>query len=306
MPGQLIYCTRMAVGKVRIPLTKMAINQDLKAIKLGSELLPEFFAYSLSQSKIKTTGTTVKGTTIGKLLNAIVLVPPKKEQTRIVSALSKLLDLIEKIEKAQEKYRKLSEALKQKILSLAVSGKLANPITKDGENKNYYKNPIEWNSGKLDDAGTWTSGSTPLRGNACYYDGSIPWIKTGELNDGLILSTSEKVTEKAIQDCHLPFVDKNSVLIAMYGATIGKLGIPTMRAVTNQACCSCAPNKSIDKWFLFYFLLANRESIIKMGAGGAQPNISKEKIISFPFQYPDFQTQQIIVTQIKTLLSLLS
>lgn len=90
-----------------------------------------------------------------------------------------------------------------------------------------------------------------------------------------------------------------SVLIAMYGATIGKIGILTFPATTNQACCACEVFNGIDNKFLFLFLLSHREEFIKMGGGGAQPNISKEKIINTYIPLPPFAEQKRIVLAVK-------
>ena len=86
----------------------------------------------------------------------------------------------------------------------------------------------------------------------------------------------------------------------MYGATIGKVGILTFPATTNQACCACI-NCSIDKMYLFYFLLANKEYFIRLGGGGAQPNISKEKIVNTPISVPPLAEQHQIVAKIEEL-----
>lgn len=138
----------------------------------------------------------------------------------------------------------------------------------------------------MSNAGNWRSGSTPDRNNGLYYNGDVLWLKTGELNDGYVFGTSEKVTKRALNECSLPINDKGNVLIAMYGATIGKIAIAGVPLTTNQACCGCRPFTGIESKYLFYYLMANKENFIKLGAGGAQPNISREKIVTFPFLLP--------------------
>lgn len=91
----------------------------------------------------------------------------------------------------------------------------------------------------------------------------------------------------------------NSVLIAMYGATIGKLGILTLPATTNQACCACQPIESVNNWYLFYYLMSIRKQFIDSAEGGAQPNISRIKIVETPFPMPCFYEQQRIVNQVE-------
>ena len=158
--------------------------------------------------------------------------------------------------------------------------------------------PKGWVWTTLGEIGNWQSGATPSRVQKEYYGGTIPWLKTGDLDDGLITEIPEKITEKALEETSVRLNPSGSVLIAMYGATIGKVGILTYPATTNQACCACIDYK-INQMFLFYYLLANRETFVSIGGGGAQPNISKEKIVSFPLPLPPLAEQHRIVAEIE-------
>ncbi len=179
------------------------------------------------------------------------------------------------------------------------------PITSD---KPHYENvpfevPSSWVWTTLGEIGNWQSGATPSRLRKDYYGGNIPWLKTGDLNDGYISDIPEYITETALKETSVKLNPKDSVLIAMYGATIGKVGILSFPATTNQACCACT-DYLVKKMYLFYFLLANREKFIAMGGGGAQPNISKEKIVSTLIPLPPKQEQRRIVEGIEHWLSL--
>ena len=156
----------------------------------------------------------------------------------------------------------------------------------------------------MGEIGTWQSGATPSRLRKDYYGGNIPWLKTGDLNDGYITNIPETITDAALQETSVKLNPKDSVLIAMYGATIGKVGILTYPATTNQACCACT-GYIVDKLYLFYFLLAYRNAFIAMGGGGAQPNISKEKIIKTLMPLPPLQEQERIVDSIAHWFSLI-
>ena len=153
--------------------------------------------------------------------------------------------------------------------------------------------------------GTWQSGSTPSRLRKDFYGGEIPWLKTGDLNDGEIIEIPEFITQKALEETSVKLNPTGSVLIAMYGATIGKIGILTFPATTNQACCACVDYK-IEQMYLFYFLLASKAMFVAMGGGGAQPNISKEKIVSTLILLPPLAEQQRIVEKIDALFSILN
>lgn len=165
--------------------------------------------------------------------------------------------------------------------------------------------PENWKWARLGEIGSWSSGATPKRTKEEYYKGDIPWLKTGDLNDGFINETPEHVSIKALEETSLTLNPKESVLIAMYGATIGKLGILKVEATTNQACCACYPLENLYNKFLFYFLMANRENFKRMGAGGAQPNISKEKIIHTLCPLPPLEEQKRIVAKLEEIQPLL-
>ena len=151
----------------------------------------------------------------------------------------------------------------------------------------------------LGEVGTWQSGGTPSRSNKTFYGGNIPWLKTGDLNDGLISDIPESITEEAVANSSAKINPTGSVLIAMYGATMGKLGILTFPATTNQACCACIEFHAITQLYLFYFLLSQRNEFIAKGGGGAQPNISKEIIVNTFIPLPPLSEQQRIVIEIE-------
>ena len=217
--------------------------------------------------------------------------------------------------------QELLEQIRQEKLQLVKDGKLKKSALTDsiifkGDDNKYYEQvnkkclditeqipfeiPENWVWVRMGQIGNWGAGSTPQRGDANYYNGKILWLKTGELNNGIVYDTEEKVTQKAFQDCSLRMNKIGDVLIAMYGATIGKLAIVGKELTTNQACCSCTPYL-IYNWYLFYFLMASRDSFIKKGEGGAQPNISRVKLVEHLIPLPPLKEQYRIVTQIEKL-----
>ena len=234
-----------------------------------------------------------------------------------------------------------TKKLRQKILDLAIRGKLVpqdpndepasvllerikaekERLIKDGKIKRskkttktsdtpHYENvpfevPDGWVWTTLGNIGIWQSGGTPSRSNKSYYGGNIPWLKTGDLNDGVITSIPESITEEAVASSSAKINPEGSILIAMYGATIGKLGILTFPATTNQACCACIEYFAITQYYLFYFLLSQRDMFISKGGGGAQPNISKEIIVNTAIPLPPLAEQERIVTEIKSWFALI-
>ncbi|WP_348625391.1 restriction endonuclease subunit S (plasmid) [Paenibacillus peoriae] len=162
--------------------------------------------------------------------------------------------------------------------------------------------PSTWEWVRLGEVARWGAGSTPNRSNREYYGGEIPWLKTGELTDGYISQSVEFITEKALKECSLSLNPKGSILMAMYGATIGKLGILDFEATTNQACCAGIPYNGLYNKFLFYYLMASRSLFIKAAEGGAQPNISRQKIVAFPMPLPPYEEQKRIVEKVEGIL----
>jgi type I restriction enzyme S subunit len=164
--------------------------------------------------------------------------------------------------------------------------------------------PKTWKWVRLNDVGDWGAGSTPDRKNSEYYEGSILWFKSGELNDGYIYDSEEQITEDAFKHCSLRLNKPGDVLIAMYGATIGKVAILEVEATTNQAVCACTCFSGIYNCYLFYLLKAYRRNFSNQGAGGAQPNISRQKIIHTVAPLPPYDEQKRIVTKVDQLMAL--
>lgn len=139
------------------------------------------------------------------------------------------------------------------------------------------------------------SGTTPTAGEDQFYEGgSINWLQTGDLNDGVINSTSKKITPIAVESRNLKFYDKGSVVIAMYGATIAKLGLLDIQTTVNQACCVLTPSSKIYSKFAFYFFHGAKKELISLASGGGQPNISQATISNFKMLVPPLAEQQAI------------
>lgn len=164
-----------------------------------------------------------------------------------------------------------------------------------------YEVPENWVWVRLKSVASWGSGGTPSRKHEEYYNGDILWIKTGELNNGWIYDTEEKITDEGLKKSSAKLFPPYSVLIAMYGATIGKVAILGVPATTNQACACAVCNKSLLYMYLFYYCISQKNVFIEKGKGGAQPNISQIILKQHPIPLPPLFEQQRIVERIEEL-----
>ena len=308
------YCTSEI-----IPINCFSSNPQYLCMVLRSNYYLDYTASLGYGVKMPRLGTN------DALISCIPL-PPLSEQNRIVDEVKKWEKLIDVIELGSNELFVSATHIKSKILDLAISGKLVpqdsndepaiellkriNPNFVPCDNSHYENLPFEvpnnWCWATLGSIGKWQSGATPSRMRKDYYGGEIPWLKTGDLNDGLINNIPEYITQKALDETSVKLNPAGSILIAMYGATIGKIGILTMPATTNQACCACVSHNGVEQMYLFYFLLSHREEFIRQGGGGAQPNISKEKIIETMIPVPPLNEQHRIVQAIDTIFNTLN
>lgn len=148
---------------------------------------------------------------------------------------------------------------------------------------------------KIADIADTTSGGTPNRGMPEYYNGDIPWVKSGELKDGLITTCDEYITEAGLKNSSAKLFPKGTLLVAMYGANIGKTGVLDFDATTNQAVCAIFPKIDISKEYLYWYFKQQRIDFIAVGKGGAQPNISQTIINNASIVVPDEKVQDKIV-----------
>lgn len=212
----------------------------------------------------------------------------------------KLVEQREEEGTAKELIQRIEAEKKQLIKEGKIKKQKALPEIKEDEIP--FDIPESWEWVRVGDVGSWGAGATPSRSNPKFYGGDIPWLKTGDLNDGYITEVPEFISEEALKKTSVRLNPMGSVLMAMYGATIGKLGILDIEATTNQACCACIPYSIIYNKYLFYFLMGQRRVYIKMGAGGAQPNISKDKIVNSLIPLPPLEEQKRIVAKIEELM----
>jgi type I restriction enzyme S subunit len=163
--------------------------------------------------------------------------------------------------------------------------------------------PQGWAEITLQQTGAWCSGGTPSRRRPDFFGKGIRWVKSGDLPDGSILNTEEEITKLGLQNSSAKLMPTGTISMALYGATIGKLGVMTFPAATNQACANVIPDdRLVEANYLFYYLLSERRNFIEQGQGGAQPNISQEIVRTHPFRLAPLAEQRRIMTKLEKLL----
>lgn len=156
----------------------------------------------------------------------------------------------------------------------------------------------------LSQIGKWSSGGTPSRRNSEYFGKGVPWVKSGDLPDGPITVTEEQITELGLNNSSAKLMPAGTISLALYGATIGKLGVMTFPAATNQACANVVPDERlIDPQYLFFYLMSERDALINKGQGGAQPNISQQIVKAHDILLAPLNEQRRIVGRLEKLLS---
>jgi type I restriction enzyme S subunit len=250
----------------------------------------------------------IRGTTRQRIsrrnLGTLTLpVPGIKEQQALVQHLD-LLDLPRTSAKEHLSVaRQALERFRQSVLGAACAGRLtADWRTSLGRIDGDV--PTNWRDVTLKEIGQWSTGGTPSRKVPHYFGGSFPWVKSGDLRDGLVRSTEESLTQAGLDNSSAKLLPAGTVSVALYGATIGRVGILDIQAATNQACANCVPDESqIDRWFLLYFLLSERQALIAAGQGGAQPNLTNQIVKDWPARLPPLDEQREIVSRVEDLLA---
>lgn len=243
------------------------------------------------------TATALPSMTQTDLNNNAICMPPLKEQAAIANYLDKKCSEIDNVIKSQQKRIALLQELKQSVITHAVTKGLdPNVEMKDSGVEWIGEVPKHWDVMKTSLAFQGIgSGTTPSTSKKEFYDEEGKyWLQTGDLNDGVILGTSKKVSDIAIKVCNLKFYPKDSVVIAMYGATIGKVGILGIKTATNQACCVLPANNHMVAKYSFYEFLACKPALLVSAIGGGQPNISQDTIRKQKIADPPVEEQKMI------------
>lgn len=255
--GDIIISARGTVGVVAVLGREMAFNQSCYGIKPLSLVDKEYLYYLLISSIQKLKYNSHGGvfdTITRETFNTIeVLLPSLEEQKRIASILSYLDDKIDLLYRENKTLEAMAETLFRKWFVEEVRQEVL-----------------------LGDVVETTSGGTPSRKNEQYYqNGTIDWVKSKELNRSFLLKTEEKITVEAVENSSAKFLPANSVLIAMYGATVGEYSIIAKEMTCNQAVCALKPNNNYPYTYLYLWTKFMQDEFLNWACGAAQQNISQ-------------------------------
>jgi len=329
--GAVLISAAGTIGRTVVYDGKDAFFQDSNIVWLENDesVLTNQYLYYLYQV---VEWKTENGGAVSRLYNDNFKITPiaipssKKEQQRIANALSDVDTLIANLEKLIAKKKNIKQGAMQQLLTgrkrlpgFAPDERTGSRPTderremkkgnrhceerSDAAIQSGYKMtevgfiPNDWIVEPLANIANTASGGTPSRSKETFYKGPIKWFTTTELRDCNLYDSVEHISKQAVECSSAKIFPKDTLLMAMYGATIGKLGLLKCDAATNQACCAIFPKKT-DVLYLYYFLLYNRENIIAMGCGAGQPNVSQEIVKKINIPLPPTVKEQTAIANI--------
>lgn len=304
--GSLMYSFKLSVGLVGFAGKELYTNEAIASFLEDSKTCLPYLYYAAPFFIEFNANTNIYGAHIMNqelIKNALIAFPPIDEQKAIANYLDEQCAKIDKVIAAQEKRVELLRELKQTIITRAVTRGI-NPDVKLKDSGVEWIGPIpeHWEIMKI----RWAypnlgSGTTPDTNNPLYYvDDGYNWLQTGDLTDGIITSTSKYLSRIAVSEKKMRFYPIGSIVIAMYGATIGKVGLLQIETSTNQACCVLPPQKNIDNRFMLFVLKSSRDTLISKSIGGGQPNISQAIIQDHRIPFPALDEQQAIACYLES------
>lgn len=223
----------------------------------------------------------------------------KSEQRRIAHILTTVQTAIEQQAKLIDLTRELKSALMKKLFTEGLRGE------KQKETEIGLV-PAGWDVSNIGEVARFQSGGTPSREKPEYWSGgTIPWVKTGEINYKVIETTEEFITDEGLNNSAARLLPKGTLLCAMYGQGItrGRVGILGLDATTNQACAAITPfdEDQVSTWFLYYYMQYHYQNLRELGHGANQRNLNMDLIKSFPLSYPASDEQKEIVKSLSVI-----
>ena len=253
----------------------------------GANIDLDFLYYALSYSKPEASDDVIPSLQRHHLEALELPLPPPTECCVIVALLSKIQAAAETQRKIVATLKELKAATMAKLFREGLRGKKARQ-TEIGEL------PENWETLPLGRHCRIIAGGTPPRDNPAYWNGAIPWVKTGEINYHPIAETAEHITEHGLVNSSAKIIKKGAVLMAMYGqgVTRGRVATLEIDAATNQACAALIPDQKLDAGFLYAYCVFAYERIRELGHGANQKNLSADILKRMPIPVPTCLDEQ--------------
>lgn len=253
-------------------------------------VLPEFLPFFMQSDLFMNRAVEISVGSLSPTINWKTMavqefaLPPIEEQRRIRTTLEAMTELMEGLHFVFHSVEQLQKAAIQDLLDSEING---------------------WETKPIGDVFRVVTGGTPSRNSSEYWNGDIPWVKTGEVNYRVITETEECITESGLKESAAKICPTGSVLIALYGQgpTRGRVGMLGIEATVNQACAAIFPNDRFDPWFIYYYLSGKYFSLRAMAQGAAQPNLNLAMIKGFPIPMPSLDEQRKRVEAIAAIAS---
>jgi type I restriction enzyme S subunit len=306
--GSILFGTRVNVANVGRTCKEIAISQDLTGIVLDEEKIdPDFITWYLlfNQEKIRdrySQGSTIQGMITADLKSLPLLSPPLSEQRRIADILLTVDEKINQTDNIIGKAKELKKGLMQDLLHKGIGHEKFKDMYIGPKRSTL---PLDWDVVRLGEIADIQSGSTPKRSNEEYWDGgTIPWIKSGEFNDGIVAETEEYITEKALDETGCTVFPKGTLLIALYGkGTVSKTARLGIDAATNQAIAGLLPESEAFKpRYLQYYLINSRDTLLNVtvnpSSDTGRTNIYMSALRQFKVALPPLEEQEAIAERI--------
>lgn len=294
-----------AIAQVEEDSSDLIVSTGFAVLRPKEDLLPKYLGYWIQSDYIvnsimaRSVGVSYPAINATDLVRLPIVELPKSEQQAIANFLDdKLAHIDSLISKQQQLIEKLAEQRSAVITHAVTKGLDPDVPMKDSGVEWLGDIPEHWESFKITHiVETIGSGTTPKSSHSNYYaDEGTLWVTTSELRESVIADTKKKLTEDALQDYStLKVFPINSVAIAMYGATIGRLGILGEEATFNQACCVYSESEKIHYKFLYYWLWYRRPILISLSNGGGQPNLNQDDLRKLVIPIPSIKDQEEIV-----------
>ena len=273
----------------------------------------------------------IGGVSVKKLKELILPLPHITEQKRIADKLDVIFAELDKIDEKQTRLATIQEKMEAKILKLAIQGKLTEQLASDGDSKlliaesarkkqeylklkkielnepeeedKVFSIPVSWNWAKLSNISQIESGGTPSRSEKKYWNGTIPWLKIGDLNSKCVTKSSEYITELGLKNSSARIFKRGTILYTIF-ATIGVVSILDIDASTNQAIAGLSFFGNIDRDYLYYVLVELKNILVGKSHGMTQSNINLTILKNIFIPIPPLEEQKRVVAKIEQLLPL--